>query len=74
MILHGKRSVVPMTEAFDGAIINFFIVAIVVFILVKIINKVVKNEPEETEDEEEVDLSAQYLEEIRDLLKEQAKK
>ncbi|MCM8608067.1 MULTISPECIES: large-conductance mechanosensitive channel protein MscL [Lactiplantibacillus] len=60
--------------SFLNAIINFFIVAIVVFILVKIINKVVKNEPEETEDEEEVDLSAQYLEEIRDLLKEQAKK
>ncbi|WHQ50619.1 large-conductance mechanosensitive channel protein MscL [Lactiplantibacillus plantarum] len=56
-----------------NAIINFFIVAIVVFILVKIINKVVKNEPEEPE-EEEVDVSAQYLEEIRDLLKEQAKK
>ena len=59
--------------SFLNAIINFFIVAIVVFILVKIINKVVKNEPEEPE-EEEVDVSAQYLEEIRDLLKEQAKK
>ena len=57
--------------SFLNAIINFFIVAIVVFILVKIINKVVKNEPEEPE-EEEVDVSAQYLEEIRDLLKEQA--
>ncbi|OAH20277.1 large-conductance mechanosensitive channel protein MscL [Lactiplantibacillus plantarum] len=56
--------------SFLNAIINFFIV---VFILVKIINKVVKNEPEEPE-EEEVDVSAQYLEEIRDLLKEQAKK
>ncbi|MCG0732666.1 large-conductance mechanosensitive channel [Lactiplantibacillus plantarum] len=59
--------------SFLNAIINFFIVAIVVFILVKIINKVVKNEPEEPE-EKEVDVSAQYLEEIRDLLKEQAKK
>lgn len=59
--------------SFLNAIINFFIVAIVVFILVKIINTVVKNEPEEPE-EEEVDVSAQYLEEIRDLLKEQAKK
>ena len=47
--------------SFLNAIINFFIVAIVVFILVKIINKVVKNEPEEPE-EEEVDVSEAALE------------
>ncbi|AVK62317.1 large conductance mechanosensitive channel protein MscL [Lactobacillus sp. CBA3605] len=55
--------------AFLNAVINFFIVAIVVFILVKIINHLVKPEPVA---EEEPDLSAQYLAEIRDLLKEQA--
>ncbi|AVK62806.1 large conductance mechanosensitive channel protein MscL [Lactobacillus sp. CBA3606] len=55
--------------AFLNAVINFFIVAIVVFILVKIINRLVKPEPVA---EEEPDLSAQYLAEIRDLLKAQA--
>ncbi|CAM3201847.1 large-conductance mechanosensitive channel protein MscL [Lactiplantibacillus plajomi] len=60
--------------AFLNSIINFFIVAIVVFILVKIINKVVNNKPADEEVEETPAASEQYLEEIRDLLKEQAKK
>jgi len=58
--------------AFLNAVINFFIVAIVVFLLVKIINKVVRTEP--VEDDDDIEASEQYLEEIRDLLKEQAKK
>lgn len=59
--------------AFLNSIINFFIVAIVVFLLVKIINKVVSNKPEEEEVEETPDASEQYLAEIRDLLKAQNK-
>lgn len=59
--------------AFLNAVINFFIVAIVVFLLVKIINKVVSTKPEEDEDDAP-EASEKYLEEIRDLLKEQAKK
>ncbi|MFD1420264.1 large-conductance mechanosensitive channel protein MscL [Lactiplantibacillus songbeiensis] len=58
--------------AFLNSIINFFIIALVVFLLVKAINKVVKTEPEETP--VEPDLSEQYLSEIRDLMKEQVKK
>ncbi|MDQ7937123.1 large-conductance mechanosensitive channel protein MscL [Lactiplantibacillus sp. WILCCON 0030] len=61
--------------AFLNAVINFFIVAIVVFFMVKIINRVVRTEPaDDEEDEATPDLSEQYLSEIRDLLKEQAKK
>lgn len=60
--------------AFLNSIINFFIVAIVVFLLVKIINKVVSNKPEEEEVKETPDASEQYLAEIRDLLKAQNKK
>ncbi|VDG18508.1 large-conductance mechanosensitive channel protein MscL [Lactiplantibacillus mudanjiangensis] len=59
--------------AFINSIINFFIIAIVVFLLVKVINKIVRKEPE-VEEEPTPDLSEQYLSEIRDLLKEQAKK
>lgn len=59
--------------AFINSIINFFIIAIVVFLLVKVINKIVRKEPE-VEEEPTPDLSEQYLSEIRDLLKDQAKK
>ncbi|KRO26487.1 large-conductance mechanosensitive channel [Lactiplantibacillus fabifermentans DSM 21115] len=62
--------------AFLNSVINFFIVAIVVFLMVKAINKVTgaKAEEEAEEEEETPDLSAQYLAEIRDLLKDQAQK
>ena len=62
--------------AFLNSVINFFIVAIVVFLMVKAINKVTgaKAEEEEEEETETPDLSAQYLAEIRDLLKDQAQK
>lgn len=59
--------------AFLNSVINFFIVAIVVFLLVKVINKVANNHPEEEDVEETPEASEQYLAEIRDLLKEQAK-
>ncbi|MFC6179968.1 large-conductance mechanosensitive channel protein MscL [Lactiplantibacillus daowaiensis] len=59
--------------AFLNSVINFFIIAIVVFLIVKAINKVVRTEPE-VEEAPEPDQSEQYLSEIRDLLKEQAKK
>ncbi|RRK09956.1 large-conductance mechanosensitive channel protein MscL [Lactiplantibacillus garii] len=61
--------------AFLNSVINFFIVAIVVFLLVKIINKAVNNKSTEDDVEEETPAaSEQYLAEIRDLLKEQSKK
>jgi len=57
--------------AFLNSIINFLIIALVVFFLVKAINKMVKPTPAEADDIP--DLSEQYLGEIRDLLKDQAK-
>jgi len=55
--------------AFINSVINFLIIAFVVFLLIKFINKLVPTAPEEDEDEtpsqEEV-----YLKEIVDLLKE----
>ncbi|MFB9768443.1 large-conductance mechanosensitive channel protein MscL [Lactiplantibacillus modestisalitolerans] len=59
--------------AFLNSVINFFIVALVVFFLVKIINRIVRTKEEEPE-EDATDASEQYLEEIRDLLKKQSEK
>ncbi|KRM10144.1 large-conductance mechanosensitive channel [Lentilactobacillus farraginis DSM 18382 = JCM 14108] len=53
--------------AFLNSIINFLIIAFVVFVLIKAINRLVKKEPAKpTPDKKEV-----LLEEIRDLLKEE---
>lgn len=54
---------------FINAIINFLIIAFVIFIMVKLINKFLKTQPDEapaTPSNEEI-----YLQEIRDLLKKQ---
>lgn len=62
--------------AFLTDVINFFIMAFVVFLIVKIMNKIlVKKEktPEETK-EEVIPKDIQLLEEIRDLLKENKKR
>lgn len=57
---------------FINAIINFLIIAFVVFLMVKTINKFTKsNEPDE--EPETPSASETYLAEIRDLLKEQQK-
>ncbi|KRM89386.1 large-conductance mechanosensitive channel protein MscL [Liquorilactobacillus vini] len=55
--------------SFLNAVINFLIIAFVVFILVKVVNKFVSKKNEEPVAAPEV----QLLEEIRDLLKENGK-
>lgn len=51
--------------AFINSIINFLIIAFVVFVIIKVINRVIKNEPAKVvPDKKEL-----LLEEIRDLLK-----
>lgn len=64
--------------AFLQAIINFFIIALVVFFMVKAINKATslaarKKEAEEAAQEEQVDETLVTLQEIRDLLKKDSK-
>lgn len=53
--------------AFLQAIIDFLIIALVIFFLVKAINKLMRKK-EEPEEVEEPSLEEQYLKEIRDLL------
>jgi len=62
--------------AFLSALINFLLLALCVFLMVKAINKaksvIPAEEEEEEEEEEEPSAEAQLLTEIRDLLKAQA--
>ncbi|KAF0364240.1 large-conductance mechanosensitive channel protein MscL [Pediococcus acidilactici] len=54
--------------SFINAVINFLIIAFVVFIIVKTVNKFVPKKAEEKENTDEVDNSEIYLKEIRDAL------
>lgn len=54
--------------SFINAVINFLIIAFVVFIIVKTVNKFVPKRAEEEENTDEVDNSEIYLKEIRDAL------
>lgn len=54
--------------SFINAVINFLIIAFVVFIIVKAVNKFVPKKAEEEENTDEVDNSEIYLKEIRDAL------
>ncbi|KSV56911.1 mechanosensitive ion channel protein MscL [Pediococcus acidilactici] len=54
--------------SFINAVINFLIIAFVVFIIVKTVNKFVPKKAEEEESTDEVDNSEIYLKEIRDAL------
>ncbi|MBM6585963.1 large-conductance mechanosensitive channel protein MscL [Pediococcus acidilactici] len=54
--------------SFINAVINFLIIAFVVFIIVKTVNKFVPKKVEEEENTDEVDNSEIYLKEIRDAL------
>lgn len=54
--------------SFINAVINFLIIAFVVFIIVKTVNKFVPKKAEEEENIDEVDNSEIYLKEIRDAL------
>ncbi|MHC5565470.1 large-conductance mechanosensitive channel protein MscL [Pediococcus acidilactici] len=54
--------------SFINAVINFLIIAFVVFIIVKTVNKFVPKKAEEEENTDEVDNSEIYLKEIRDVL------
>lgn len=54
--------------SFINAVINFLIIAFVVFIIVKTVNKFVPKKTEEEENTDEVDNSEIYLKEIRDAL------
>ncbi|AZP91543.1 large-conductance mechanosensitive channel protein MscL [Pediococcus acidilactici] len=54
--------------SFINAVINFLIIAFVVFIIVKTVNKFVPTKAEEEENTDEVDNSEIYLKEIRDAL------
>lgn len=53
--------------SFLNSVINFLIIAFVVFLIVKAVNKVIKKEEKE---EPAAPTEADYLKEIRDLLKE----
>ena len=57
---------------FITSVINFLIMALVLFMLLKIVNNVLNNKKEEKEEIVKTD-EAELLEEIRDLLKKQAK-
>ncbi|GAC45422.1 large-conductance mechanosensitive channel protein MscL [Pediococcus acidilactici] len=54
--------------SFINAVINFLIIAFVVFIIVKTVNKFVPKKAAEEENTDEVDNSEIYLKEIRDAL------
>ncbi|KZX39155.1 large-conductance mechanosensitive channel protein MscL [Pediococcus acidilactici] len=54
--------------SFINAVINFLIIAFVVFIIVKTVNKFVPKKAEEEENTDELDNSEIYLKEIRDAL------
>ena len=54
--------------SFINDVINFLIIAFVVFIIVKTVNKFVPKKAEEEENTDEVDNSEIYLKEIRDAL------
>ncbi|GAK08684.1 LOW QUALITY PROTEIN: large-conductance mechanosensitive channel [Geomicrobium sp. JCM 19038] len=60
---------------FIQAIVDFFIIAVAIFIFVKVANKLIKRRAEAEEAEEEVEeepaASEVYLKEIRDLLSKQ---
>ncbi|APU71762.1 large-conductance mechanosensitive channel [Companilactobacillus crustorum] len=60
---------------FIESIINFLIIAFVVFLLVKVMNKIIKNREEETEEEETTkeDEMVMYLKKISDSLDEKDK-
>ncbi|MDN6731784.1 MAG: large conductance mechanosensitive channel protein MscL [Atopostipes suicloacalis] len=86
--LSGNASVEALSVTFNGndiiygafiqAIINFLLIAIVLFFAIKAINtlsaRVKKEEAEKKETEEKVPSSEDYLKEIRDLLEEQKEK
>lgn len=58
--------------AFIQALIDFLIIAFVIFMILKAINKMKKNfEEEKVEEPEEAPVDVQLLSEIRDLLKQQ---
>lgn len=55
--------------AFLNSIINFLIIAFIVFLLMKAINKIARrNKAEADKEEKEIDQQEVYLKEIRDLL------
>ncbi|WP_203642284.1 large-conductance mechanosensitive channel protein MscL [Levilactobacillus andaensis] len=56
--------------AFINSVINFLIIAFVVFLLIKFINKLVPTAPEEPDEDEAPSQEEVYLKEIVDLLKE----
>ncbi|GEO74337.1 large-conductance mechanosensitive channel [Levilactobacillus namurensis DSM 19117] len=59
--------------AFINSVINFLIIAFVVFLLVKFLNRLVPKKPEEPEETPEPSAEEQYLKEIVTLLKDQKK-
>lgn len=62
--------------AFIQAVINFILIALVVFTFIKLINTALNRfkTQEATEEEEEIPVTEAYLKEIRDLLAEQNNK
>lgn len=55
--------------AFINSIINFLIIAFIVFLLMKAVNKIARrNKAEADKEEKEIDQQEIYLKEIRDLL------
>lgn len=58
---------------FIQAVINFFLTALVIFLMIKFFNKLQRKKPEEPEKAPEPAEDVKLLTEIRDLLKEQSK-
>lgn len=56
--------------SFLNSVINFLIIAFVVFLIVKAVNKFTKKEEKEEKEAPATPTEADYLKEIRDLLKE----
>jgi len=62
-----------MYGMFIEAVVTFFIIAFVVFLLVKVINNTIRKPKEEAPPEPDAPSEVELLQEIRDLLKEQRK-
>lgn len=57
---------------FLQAIVNFLLIALVLFFIIKFFNRLKRNKPQKTE-ETKIPATEQYLQEIRDLLREMQK-
>lgn len=58
--------------AFIQSIVDFIVIAFVIFLFIKLINKMSRNQPDD--EPAPITPSEQYLEDIRDLLKKQTEK